>query len=263
MNIWLIIGIIAVVGGIIALFVLRKKGIIDKPKPPAYDGNKGLKIPEMYYAGYLNETKDWPRPDTVPVWIDTKHKFAETPEGEAQREAVNEVVNRAARRVLFLAEHYHPSWKGSLPPITEMHLYFIEKMGTSEGGLPVLFVQGFDHNGNPISLPQMTAGTVIQTKSSYRPTIGGALNPIVVLPIFDGWTDLENLYNFAFNEFEHQVEFWVSWEEFLKWSGFGDAHPHRQDINAPVGFKAQERASHKLCAGAIRDPATSDVLKRF
>jgi hypothetical protein len=252
MNIWLIIGIIAVVGGIIALFVLRKKGVIHKPKPPAYDGNKGLILPTEWY-GYM-------RPDGGTIYIDKDGPLFDesTPEGVAKRDSVVQTVADAVAYERSIALDH-----GLTPPDPkEYHVYAIKPMFTSVDGYPGLKVQSFTADGKPTSSLQDTAGTVLNVSSSRRPTPGGLLNPFIVIAYQENWEHLGFLFNAIHYEGEHLDEAWQSYEMYVGYSGNGDVHPHREPKQTAAGLMSRKPEAAKLsCAGVTQQEPVK--LQRF
>jgi hypothetical protein len=240
---WLAIGIVAIVAALIAAFILRSKKIGPfKPK------DTGATV-DQFLGLDINYTRGYRRPGSGMFYIKEDRDFPATPEGEALRAKVYETIDRAIRDERATAKHYHPDW--NIPSIEDSPVMVLPPMYYTEvGNKPGLLVQSFARS-NDSSVPSSekipTAGTVLNYQKGNTPTPGSGANPfIVVADHFEfGWEDMEWLYVCVYNESEHLTERWQSYEEFLKFSGTNDFHPHRQ----PVGVEAHR--STAPCCGAM------------
>lgn len=205
----------------------------DKPKGPSYNGLQGIEIGVITkYPTRVDENGQW-----VPFWVGADHpkKFGiDYTIPEEPRDAVLETVRRGVDQALRLARQHHPEWESKLPPVKEFHIYAIKPMAFTEDGLPALTVTAHDSSGRVIGTPVKTAGTVFNVKQSITPRPESLTNPFIVIAYQENWDRLDYLFNQVWFESEHLIERWISYQEFTKYAGANDVHPHRPDTAAPA-----------------------------
>jgi hypothetical protein len=105
-------------------------------------------------------------------------------------------------------------WANARQP-RDYSVKFVAPEAQNQDGSPALIVAGVQ-----------TAGTVAGTLCGLRSDDESG-TPYIKLPYQDGWQYLEYLKNSAWNEGEHFSESANDCNEFMKWTGANDVHPHR------------------------------------
>jgi hypothetical protein len=208
-----------------------------KSAPPKVAGESGIVLPVTH--GKL-------RPDGGMLYVEDGYEFP--------HDNVIQIICDAVKLARETALDYFPAWP--VPASSDCPVMFIKPMATTSQGYPVLLVTPMANSSGgqvPMGEPVMTAGTVFNARQSNVPGPGKATNPFVLLPYQKNWEFPEYLFNSVHYEMEHLIERHVSYEEYLRWSGANDAHPHRPP-KAAVGFYATPEAKVK-CAGVIEGPA--------